>query len=295
MRHLSLLAATAFAALAITGAARAGEMPCWMDHGVVVVSAAFGDITGDFLFDLSAPKSELHVDVALEHGIITPTSSATLRLGDQRIPAMLTVANLDARTIGLPTTLNGLIGADVLKGYVIDLRLAPCRLALWPRRAPAFHATMRLPVTIADGVPTVGASVTDAQTGLAGAFAIDTGSAGVRLATRTAHLSRTRKGVDAGSRLHPPARLAALSLGGDVIANAPAAIAIDLPDSVLGGLGTQVWSRYAVRLDLRRKVLELAAPQRSLLPLREKVARGADRMRGRAAVSARRSARSPGS
>src|SRR5580658_6180762 len=236
MRRLMPASVAAVAALAAGGGARAGETPCWVDHGVVVVSAAFGDITGDFLFDLAAPKSELHVDVALERGIVTPTSSDTLRLGDQRIPATLAVTNLDARTIGLPTTLNGLIGADVLTGYVIDLQLSPCRLALWPRHPPAFHATTRLPVSIVGGVPTVGASVTDGRTGLAGAFAIDTGSAGIRVSADAARLSRTRKGLDANSRLSPPARLAAVSLGGDVILNAPAALESDLPASLLGSL-----------------------------------------------------------
>jgi hypothetical protein len=111
-----------------------------------------------------------------------------------------------------------------------------------------------------DGVPAVSASVTDGRTGLSGLFAIDTGSRGVRIATSAAHLSRTRKGLEAGSRLNPPARLAALSLGSDVIRNAPAALASDLPTGVLGSLGTQVLSRYAVRIDLKRGVLELATP-----------------------------------
>jgi hypothetical protein len=257
MRRLAAALASAFAILGAAPAG-AGVTQCWIDNGAVIVPAAFGDIAGDFIFDLSAPQSQLHVDRALEDGIVTPSASATLRLAGERIPATLTVANLDARTLGFPSTLNGLIGADVLAGYVVELRFSPCRIALWRRSPPRWRAAASLPIQIIGGVPTVRASITDGRVGLEGAFAIDTGALGVRVSDGAARLSRTPKGVDPASRERPPARLAALGLGGEVLRGVPAGIEPDTPTGQLGGIGDAVWSRYALRLDLRRGVLELA-------------------------------------
>jgi hypothetical protein len=259
-RVVAVLAALGLAAAALP--ASAGETPCWVDKGAVVVSAALGDIAGDFLLDLSAPRSVLHVDRALTSGIETPTDAATLTLAGERIPASFAVASLDARSLGLPTTINGLIGADVLAGYVIDLRLAPCRLALWRRRAPPIGPAQSLPVAWVAGVPTIAASITDGRLGMAGRFGVDTGSAGVRIATAAARLSRTPKGIDAASRQRPPARLAALGLGGGVIRDAPAGLASDAPAGVLGDIGDDVWARYDLRLDLRAGRLQLAQPMK---------------------------------
>jgi hypothetical protein len=257
-RPAAVLAALCLAAVAAPAAA--GEAPCSVDKGAVVVSAALGDITGDFLLDLAAPHSLLHVDRALASGIGTPTWTATLTLAGRRIPASFAVASLDARSLGLPTTINGLIGADVLAGYVVDLRFSPCRIGLWRRRAPPMRPAQSLPVEWVAGVPTIAASITDGRTGREGRFGIDTGSAGVRVAAGAARLSRTPKGIDAGSRQRPPARLAALGLGGEVIRNTPAGLATDAPPGVLGDIGADVWTRYDLRLDLRASRLELADP-----------------------------------
>jgi len=117
-----------------------------------------------------------------------------------------------------------------------------------------------LPVEMVAGVPTIAASISDGRSALEGRFGVDTGSAGVRIATGAAKLSRTPRGVDPNSRQHPPARLAALGLGGEVIRNAPAGLATDAPAGVLGDIGDDIWARYDVRLDLRRNRLELARP-----------------------------------
>jgi len=253
-----IAAVLAALSLAVAPPALAGEAPCWVDKGAVVVSAALGDIAGDFLLDLSAPKSILHVDRALMNGIETPARAATLTLAGERIPASFAVASLDARSLGLPTTINGLIGADVLAGYVIDLRLAPCRIALWRLRAPPMRHTQTLPVGWVAGVPTIAASISDGRTGMEGRFGVDTGAAGVRIASGAARLSRTPKGLDAASRQRPPARLAALGLGGEVLRNTPAGLATDAPAGVLGDIGDDIWARYDMRLDLRRNRLQLA-------------------------------------
>jgi hypothetical protein len=260
-RRADVLAALCLAAVAAPAAA--DEAPCAVDKGAVVVSAALGDIAGDFLLDLSAPHSILHIDRALASGIGTPTWAATLTLAGERIPADFTVASLDARSLGLPTTINGLIGADVLSGYVVDLRFSPCRIALWRRHAPPLRRARRLPVEWIAGVPTIAASITDGRTGLAGRFGIDTGAAGVRIAASAARLSRARKGLDAGSRQRPPARLAALGLGGEALRNTRAGLATDAPAGVLGEIGNDIWARYDLRLDLRAGRLQLSEPKPS--------------------------------
>ncbi len=264
------------AVVASAGAARAGETRCWMDRGVLVVPAAFGDVAGDFILDLSAARSVLHVDAALSDGIETPQSTGTLRLASETIPAILQVSSLDARTLGLPSTIVGLVGADALAGYVVDIRFDPCRVRLWRGRAPRFDAAATLPIETTDGVPAIRATISDGRAALAGRFAIDTGTAAVRLSAQVAALGRPpAKGVDPASRLDPPARLDALGLAGEARRRLPAALEDDLPAALMGGIGTAAWSRYDVRIDLVRSRLQLAAPGRG--------------------VSARRSARSPGS
>ncbi|MEJ0066432.1 MAG: hypothetical protein WDM85_14320 [Caulobacteraceae bacterium] len=270
-------------ALAVIGAAprpaRAGETACWVDNGAVVVAAAFtqpgfGDVTGDFILDLSAPHSQLHLTTAQSDGMGDATEArGVLTLAGERIAATLAVTDLDDRQWGFPTTLNGLIGADVLAGYVVELRFAPCRLTLWRRAPRSAKAEATLPVTMVGGVPTVAAMITDGAKTRSGQFAIDTGAAGVRIVAANARFSRLSARADPLSRDRPPARLAALSLGGRVFQNQPAALQEDAPDGLLGGIGTDFWLRYVLRLDLKRDQLELISP----------------------GVSAPRSSRSPGS
>lgn len=275
---VSLAVATVLASTVVAdpGPAQAGETRCWVDRGVLVVPAAFGGLAGDYILDLSSPKSVLHVDVALGAGIVTPTASAPLRLAGETIPATFDVASLDARSLGLPSTIEGLIGADVLADRVLDIRFDPCRIRLWRRRPSRFHAIASLPIEPVDGAPSVPATISDGHTARAGRFAIDTGTAAVRLSSQVAALSRPApKGVDPASRLSPPARLDALGLAGEAQRRLPAALADDLPAGLTGAIGTAAWSRYDLRVDFRRGRLELAPAKR--------------------AVSARRPSRSGGS
>ena len=259
------LAILAFVILGLSASrVQAGEAPCWVDNGAVLVSAAIGDIAGDFILDLSAPQSQLHVTTAQADGFGDSGAMAgPLRLAGERLPARLTVAELDARTLGYPSTIDGLIGADTLAGWVVDVRLAPCRLTL-RRRAPPLRAA-RLPIVWIGGVPTLPASITDGRRGLAGRFAIDTGSAGVRVSTALAGLNRApRKSVDPASRIRPPARLAGLGLAGDALAHLRGGLMPDAPEGVAGGVGTEVLARYALRLDLKRNeavLTPLSAPR----------------------------------
>jgi hypothetical protein len=253
-------AALAIAAASLcAAAAQAGETRCWLDQGAVVAPAAFGDIAGDFLVDFSAARSALHLDTAQSHGLDGTQVSGALVLAGERLDARFDVVSLDERTRGLPTSIDGLIGADALAGRVVDLSFSPCRIVIWRGRPPPVRALARLPLAMTNGAPTFAASISDGRTALRGRFAIDTGTAAVRIASAAARLSRP--GADAGSRLAPPARLDALGVDGLVLRGLPAALASDLPAGVLGGVGDAAWAGYDLRIDLSRMRLELSAPR----------------------------------
>jgi len=259
MRRLTSALALALVSAA-AGRAVAGDTACWIDNGAVVTSAALGDIAGDFILDLSAPHSLLHLTTAQGDGLGDAASAQdTLTLAAEHIPATFEVADLDDRSWDLPTNISGVIGADVLAGYVVELRFAPCRLTL-SRRMASPPAVASLPIEMVAGTPTVAATISDGATTLTGRFAIDTGAAGVRVSDTVARFSRLSARVDPMSRDHPPARLATLTLAGETGRDVPAALQSDLPAGALGGIGTNVWSRYVLRLDLRRDQLMLISP-----------------------------------
>jgi hypothetical protein len=229
--------------------ARAGETACWFENGAVVVPAAFGDIAGDFILDASAPASLLHTTTAGTFGIEAPTTRATLRLaGVRRVKFAMRVADLDGRTRPFVTGISGVIGADALMPFVIDIATSPCRVRL-SRRAKPTPASMRLPLRIVGGALAVKAAISDGASARQGWFAIDTGSATTRVAD--AGLSRSpAEGTD------PPVRLRALSLGGLLFEQIPAGLTADPVAGLSGSIGEAVWSRFRLRLDPRRGWLE---------------------------------------
>jgi hypothetical protein len=258
MPRAALVLAALLASL-LAAPAAAGEAPCWIDNGAVVVSAAIGDIAGDFILDPAAPRSILHLDRAQLEGLDGPTYAATLSVAGERFPASLAIASIDARSLGLPTTINGVIGADVLANWVVDLRFSPCRLAL-SRRAPAPHYGRMLPIAMMAGVPAVQASISDGRLALAGWFAVSTDDAGVRVSNVVAGLSRKPRRIDPNGRYRAAARLAALGVADRAMTNLPASLQADAPPGLIGELGDVVWERYAaIRLDIRRRQLWLTA------------------------------------
>ena len=265
--------------LAASGA-RAGETRCWFENGAVVVSAAFGDIAGDFILDLSAPHSQLHNTTAQTHGVEADSTRRDLVLAGEKLRGFeMPVVDLDARSEGFVTGVNGVLGADVLEPFVVDIRFSPCVVKLsrhssvrrlergLPARivlkrqggleARAPGGSLRLKVRRIAGVPAVAAAISDGVESRQGWFAVDTASQGTRIAG--AGLSRTPpKGVDPADRPTPPARLRALSLGGRLFEQTPAGLLTDAPSGLDGAIGDAVWSRYRLRLDLERGWLELA-------------------------------------
>jgi len=241
----------------VAGAARAGQTRCWFENGALVVPAAFGDIAGDFILDVSAPRSQLHVTRAQSAGIVADHASGDLRLAGERVRGFdVEVADLDARSRGFATNIAGVLGADALAPFTVDLDFAPCKVRL-ERRAPATLAgALRLRVREVAGVPTVSAAISDGAVSRAGLFAIDTASAGTRVAG--AALSRSPPaGVDPADRQTSPARLRALSIAGHLFEQTPAGLAAGAPAGLEGAIGNAVWSRFHLRLAIRRGWLEL--------------------------------------
>lgn len=235
---LSLLAARAAPAWA--GPRGPGETACWFENGAVVAPAAIDGIAGDYVIDLSAPRTLLHLDVALGAGHLAPTATLPVRLAGRTVEtAPITVQSLDYRAVGFSTPIVGVIGADILDRYALTLDFSPCRLRL-ERPGRLLRARRGgLPVTMVDGVPTVVAAASDGFRGVSGPFALDTASAGgVRV-----------RGAADGPRQKPVGPLRGLSLGGTLRQDLPAVRAGALPDGVVGAIGTQVLAGYRLRLD----------------------------------------------
>lgn len=234
----------------IASSARAGETACWFDNGAIVVPAAFGDIAGDFILDLSAAKSSLHGAVAGSAGIEGASARRTLRLAGRRLPVFeMAIADLDANDADFVTGISGVIGADALRGVVVEVRSGPCRVRL-ERRPRRLAGSLRLRMREIAGIPAVRAAISDGLTSRSGWFAIDTGRIGARIAD--AKFSRT---PPAGAA-DPPARLRALSLGGRLFEQVPAGL--DPPAGLAGAIGEAVWSRYRLRIDVSDGWLDIA-------------------------------------
>jgi hypothetical protein len=247
----------AFAALpwATLGVAHAGETRCWFENGAVIAPAAIGDMAGDFVIDLSAPRTLLHNTKAQMAGITAEAVTLPVQIAGLKAPAvMVTVADLDDRGAGFVTPIAGVIGMDVLAGHSIEIDFAACRVRIdQPWRA---RRQVVLPVEMIDGLPTIVAAVSDGPTARSGAFAIDTASrAMARLSTRE---GRVAGKLDVSARHKAPARLRALSIAGVLAENVPATLADDLPEGVAGTLGTGLWARHRLRLAADARTVAIA-------------------------------------
>ena len=250
--------------VAQSASARAGEVRCWIDKGALIAPAAFGDSAGDFLIDLSAPASQLHVTRAQSAGVAEPMVARDLVIAGQTVGRFsMVVSDLDARTASFDTTVNGVIGADVLDRFTVDIEPSPCRLRLSRTAVRARVGETMLHARAAlDGRPLVMATVTDGAQVRSGPFALDT-------AHWTTRLSRARPSTPSPDGVHrnpPRLRLRALEVGGRLFEQVPVVVAPDADAEVSGAIGMAVLSRLHMRLDARAGSLLLSRPQRKTRP-----------------------------
>ena len=245
----------------------AGEMRCWVDRGVLVVPAEVDGVAGDFILDTGTARTEVHADRAQGEGFEGPEFQAVVRLAGFRLPdRTIQAASLDARTFYFPTPVAGVIGTDILSGFVLDVQYAPCRVALWRREdAPPPPAGQTLPMALSpDGRPLLAATVADDVQTREGPFVLATGlDVTARLADDQAAVPGIAKPIElepGGVALRP---LRALSFQGELWENMAVGLVprADLPPDALGEIGPAVLARWRLRFDFPRAQLTLAPVQ----------------------------------
>ena len=249
MPRLSPLPLCALALLA-AAPAHAAEIACRFERGVVVAPAKVAGILGDYIVDTGAPQTTLHETKAQAEGVVDTDLSGDVEVAGVAVKALpLKVADLDIRTWNLPTPAAGLIGADALRGFVVDVTFAPCRLRLSrPGEAPAF-AGKALELAWDLGRPTAAAAVSDDAHSVSGRFVIATGgNVPVRLAddlAQTPSLAETKELYPEGAWL---ARLPEVDFAGAT--GRDVAAGLMKPDGdVVGVLGGQVLAHFRLRFD----------------------------------------------
>ena len=250
------------ALLALTAMpARAGQVACWFENGVVVVSAQVMGVAGDFILDTASPHTQLAETQAEAAGFEETTLTGDVRLAGLRISHRpVEVADLDLRTGALPTPVAGVIGADILRPYVLDVTFAPCRVALNPRgHAPRFQAAQSLPMGWVAGRPVVTATASDGARSLSANF---TPGIGADRAVRLSDVAASAPGAKKLLELYPygilAPRLDSLTFAGDVSLDLPSGLMHAEDPKLAGQIGAPFLSRYRLRFDFPAGRLELA-------------------------------------
>lgn len=252
MARLSPLPLGVLAAVA-AGPACAGEIACRFERGVVVVPAMVAGIAGDYIVDTGTAQTALHETKAQAEGIAETDLTGDVRVAGVAVKALaLKVVDFDARTWNMPTPVAGVIGADVLKGFVLDVTYAPCRLRLATRAAAPRFRGRSLALGWDLGRPTVKASVSDDAHRIAGRFVVATGAnAPVRLADDLAQApgaTETRELYPEGVWL---ARLPRVDFAGAT--GRDVATGLMKPEGdVVGVLGGPVLAHFRLRFDFPR-------------------------------------------
>ncbi len=232
--------------------ALAGEAACWFENGVVVVGAEVMGVAGDYILDTASPHTQLADSQAQTAGYAETSLTGEVRLaGVVARNRPVTVEGLDLRTGALPTPIAGVIGADVLRDYVVDVSFAPCRVALRPPgHAPKFPTATSLPLGWVADRPVVTAAVADGPHALTGAFTPGTGAdTGLRLSdavARVAHAARPKELYPYG--VYRP-HLRALSFAGALTENLPAGLMKAEDPALTGQIGAPILSRWRLRFD----------------------------------------------
>lgn len=244
-----------------TSPARAGEAACWFENGVVVVSAQVLGVAGDFILDTATPHTQLAETQAQAAGFADTALTGDVRLAGLRIARRpVEVADLDLRTGALPTPIAGVIGADVLRPYVLDVTFAPCRVALNPAgRAPRFQAAQSLRMTWVAARPVVTATASDGARSLTASFTPGIG------ADRAIRLSDVAAGAPGASKLlelYPygvlAPRLESLTFAGDVFLDLRSGLVHAEDPKLAGQIGAPFLSRYRLRFDFPAGRLDLS-------------------------------------
>jgi hypothetical protein len=246
--------------LAATPAA-AGEAACWYENGVVVVSAEVMGVPGDYILDTATPHTVLADSQAQAAGFAETSLTGEVRLaGVVAAHRPVAVEAIDLRSGALPTPIAGVIGADVLRGYVLDLSFAPCRVALSrPGHAPRFPAATVLPLRWIAGRPAAQAAAADGPRAVTGGFALATGAdTAVRLSDAVA----SAPGAAKSKELYPYGvlrpRLRAFSFAGRLWENLPAGLVRADDPALAGQIGAPLLARYRLRFDFPAAKLRLA-------------------------------------
>ncbi|MCC7266732.1 MAG: hypothetical protein IT546_05245 [Caulobacteraceae bacterium] len=233
------------AALALATQARAGEVACSFEGGVLVAPAEVAGIAGDYIIDTGQPASVLHYDRAMGAGLAEPGVRASTHLaGLESPPTDVAIVSLDARAGSLPTPVAGVIGVDVLSRYRMEVRFSPCRLTL--RRGGPAKAE----------VPLVEATVSDGRTARRGWFVVATGQApALQLsATEVESSPPPAEGEPA-----PVWRVDRLSVGGELFTRLE--INIVPPETLdpraIGVIGAEALKAFRLTFDFPRSRLTL--------------------------------------
>lgn len=251
--------ATAAAVLA-SSPARAGEAACWFEKGTVVVPAVVAGVAGDYILDTGSPRTLLHDTRAEAAGFTDTELTGEVRIAGLTLAGQpVAVQGLDARTFAHPTPIAGVIGADVLSSFVLDVSYSPCRISLHPPdRAPPMRG-LRLAMGRLGPLPLASGSVTDGVTGTTGSWIV---AVSQPLPARLNEAIGAAPGAAKPEELYPggvwTAELAGLAFGGRVTQDARAGLLRRTEaEGALGAIGSPVLSRWTLRFDFPRGRLTL--------------------------------------
>ena len=233
---------------------------CWLEHGVVVVPASVAGVAGDYILDTGSPTTQLHETRAQMAGL-PPAFRAQVRVDGLNLPDRpVVVVDLDARTYAFPTPIAGVIGADLLSAYVVDVSFAPCRVEIWPAaKAPRFRAERRLAMAMAGGSPVVDAAAADGPRTAVGRFVVATGlDSAVRISEALASVPGAGA-EDVAPYGRRRAELRALSFAGRLFEMLKAGLQPQVAGAV-GAIGPPVLAHWSLRFDFPRGRLLLRRP-----------------------------------
>ena len=240
--------------------AGAGEARCWYEGGVVVVAAEVMGVAADFVLDTGEPRTLLALTQAQGAGYAETSLAGPVRVAGLEMAARpVAVVPLDARLRKLPTPVAGVLGADLLRGKVLDVSFAPCRVAIYDAdRAPRIRRGTTLPLAWRAGRPVAEAAVSDGARALLGDFVVSTGS---DTALRLRDDLGDAPGAAEREALYPYGvarlRLRALSFAGDLYENPLAGLVAKAAFDAAGEIGAPVLAAYRLRFDFARDRLHL--------------------------------------